>query len=152
MHLTGPLVFCFSSFQMPLDHLGTTDFTNRSNCCFFSLGCRKQSHSLEWSTVLSFLMNPLELLSQKAFKAVPSIIGVNNQECGYILPMVRILYFCPASPSTARQMFASIDDSLCDKSRDLLLFGSRIFPLTGRGPLNLFDVIKMQYLVLGILT
>ncbi|KAM7332677.1 hypothetical protein ACRRTK_009385 [Alexandromys fortis] len=30
---------------------------------------------------------PLELLSQKAFKAVPSIIGVNNQECGYILPM-----------------------------------------------------------------
>lgn len=32
-------------------------------------------------------MNPLELLSQKAFKAVPSIIGVNNQECGYILPM-----------------------------------------------------------------
>ncbi|XP_035297577.1 carboxylesterase 5A [Cricetulus griseus] len=30
---------------------------------------------------------PLELLSQKTFKAVPSIIGVNNQECGYILPM-----------------------------------------------------------------
>nr|XP_048284628.1 carboxylesterase 5A isoform X1 [Myodes glareolus] len=30
---------------------------------------------------------PLELLSQKAFKAVPSIIGVNNQECGYILPL-----------------------------------------------------------------
>ncbi|CAO2610489.1 Carboxylesterase 5A [Lemmus lemmus] len=30
---------------------------------------------------------PLELLSQKAFKAVPSIIGVNNQECGYMLSM-----------------------------------------------------------------
>ncbi|KAL1784461.1 carboxylesterase 5A isoform X1 [Sigmodon hispidus] len=30
---------------------------------------------------------PLELLSQMTFKAVPSIIGVNNQECGYILPM-----------------------------------------------------------------
>ncbi|XP_051025071.1 carboxylesterase 5A [Acomys russatus] len=34
-----------------------------------------------------FPQEPLELLSQKAFKAVPSIIGVNNQECGYILPM-----------------------------------------------------------------
>ncbi|GAB1293475.1 Carboxylesterase 5A [Apodemus speciosus] len=30
---------------------------------------------------------PLELLSQKKFKTVPSIIGVNNQECGYLLPM-----------------------------------------------------------------
>ncbi|XP_040591245.1 carboxylesterase 5A [Mesocricetus auratus] len=30
---------------------------------------------------------PIELLSQKTFKAVPSIIGVNNHECGYILPM-----------------------------------------------------------------
>ncbi|KAL6084905.1 hypothetical protein STEG23_036275 [Scotinomys teguina] len=30
---------------------------------------------------------PLELFSQKTFKAVPSIIGVNNQECGYMLPM-----------------------------------------------------------------
>ncbi|XP_021516080.1 carboxylesterase 5A [Meriones unguiculatus] len=36
----------------------------------------------------SFFPNEsLELLSQKAFNAVPSIIGVNNQECGYILPM-----------------------------------------------------------------
>uniref|UniRef100_A0A8C6S290 Carboxylic ester hydrolase n=1 Tax=Nannospalax galili TaxID=1026970 RepID=A0A8C6S290_NANGA len=31
---------------------------------------------------------PLELLSQKTFEAVPSIIGVNNQECGYMLPMM----------------------------------------------------------------
>ncbi|XP_052022560.1 carboxylesterase 5A isoform X2 [Apodemus sylvaticus] len=30
---------------------------------------------------------PLELLSQKKFKTVPSIIGVNNQECGFLLPM-----------------------------------------------------------------
>lgn len=94
---------------------------------------------------------PLELLSQKAFKAVPSIIGVNNQECGYILPLVRILDFLPTSPSTARQLFASADDSPFDKSRNLLLFGSRIFPLTGRRCLNLFDVVKMQSLVLGIL-
>ncbi|XP_028626287.1 carboxylesterase 5A [Grammomys surdaster] len=34
-----------------------------------------------------FTDEPLELLSQKTFKAVPSIIGVNNQECGYLLPM-----------------------------------------------------------------
>ncbi|XP_021076070.1 carboxylesterase 5A [Mus pahari] len=34
-----------------------------------------------------FPEEPLELLSQKTFKTVPSIIGVNNQECGYILPM-----------------------------------------------------------------
>nr|Q5GRG2.1 RecName: Full=Carboxylesterase 5A; AltName: Full=Carboxylesterase-like urinary excreted protein homolog; Short=Cauxin; AltName: Full=Epididymis-specific gene 615 protein; Flags: Precursor [Rattus norvegicus]AAQ05814.1 carboxylesterase 615 protein [Rattus norvegicus] len=34
-----------------------------------------------------FPEEPMELLSQKTFKTVPSIIGVNNQECGYILPM-----------------------------------------------------------------
>ncbi|XP_063103408.1 carboxylesterase 5A isoform X6 [Cavia porcellus] len=33
---------------------------------------------------------PLELLSQKAFKAVPSIIGVNNHECGFMLPLQEI--------------------------------------------------------------
>uniref|UniRef100_A0A8C2V0N7 Carboxylic ester hydrolase n=1 Tax=Chinchilla lanigera TaxID=34839 RepID=A0A8C2V0N7_CHILA len=33
---------------------------------------------------------PLELLSQKTFKAVPSIIGVNNHECGFMLPMQEI--------------------------------------------------------------
>lgn len=36
---------------------GDYSFINRSNCCFFSLCCREQSHSLEWSMVLSFLMN-----------------------------------------------------------------------------------------------
>ncbi|XP_006531385.1 carboxylesterase 5A isoform X2 [Mus musculus] len=34
-----------------------------------------------------FSEEPLELLSQKTLKIVPSIIGVNNQECGYILPV-----------------------------------------------------------------
>ncbi|XP_069848426.1 carboxylesterase 5A [Dipodomys merriami] len=30
---------------------------------------------------------PLKLLSQKTFEVVPSLIGVNNQECGFMLPM-----------------------------------------------------------------
>ncbi|XP_071076231.1 carboxylesterase 5A isoform X2 [Desmodus rotundus] len=30
---------------------------------------------------------PLELLIQKAFNSVPSIIGVNNHECGFLLPV-----------------------------------------------------------------
>ncbi|XP_016076496.1 PREDICTED: carboxylesterase 5A isoform X2 [Miniopterus natalensis] len=30
---------------------------------------------------------PLELLNQKTFNPVPSIIGVNNHECGFLLPM-----------------------------------------------------------------
>uniref|UniRef100_A0A2K6ACV3 Carboxylic ester hydrolase n=1 Tax=Mandrillus leucophaeus TaxID=9568 RepID=A0A2K6ACV3_MANLE len=34
-----------------------------------------------------FPNEPLDLLSQKAFKAIPSIIGVNNHECGFLLPM-----------------------------------------------------------------
>uniref|UniRef100_A0A2I3LPS0 Carboxylesterase type B domain-containing protein n=1 Tax=Papio anubis TaxID=9555 RepID=A0A2I3LPS0_PAPAN len=34
-----------------------------------------------------FPNEPLCLLSQKAFKAIPSIIGVNNPECGFPLPM-----------------------------------------------------------------
>uniref|UniRef100_A0A2K6BJD0 Carboxylic ester hydrolase n=1 Tax=Macaca nemestrina TaxID=9545 RepID=A0A2K6BJD0_MACNE len=34
-----------------------------------------------------FPNEPLGLLSQKAFKAIPSIIGVNNPECGFPLPM-----------------------------------------------------------------
>lgn len=32
---------------------------------------------------------PLELLTRKAFNSVPSIIGVNNHECGFLLPVVR---------------------------------------------------------------
>ncbi|XP_062033745.1 carboxylesterase 5A [Lepus europaeus] len=39
---------------------------------------------------LFFPEDPIELLSQKSFKAVPSIIGVNNHECGYLLPMKTI--------------------------------------------------------------
>lgn len=93
MHLTGPLVFCFSSFQMPLDHLGTIVFSNRSNHCFFLSWLQKTKSFTRVVDGSFFPDEPLELLSQKAFKAVPSIIGVNNQECGYILPMVRILYF-----------------------------------------------------------
>ncbi|XP_036131153.1 carboxylesterase 5A-like isoform X1 [Molossus molossus] len=30
---------------------------------------------------------PLELLIQKSFNLIPSIIGVNNHECGFLLPM-----------------------------------------------------------------
>ncbi|XP_006764405.2 PREDICTED: carboxylesterase 5A isoform X1 [Myotis davidii] len=30
---------------------------------------------------------PLELLIKKTFRSVPSIIGVNNHECGFLLPM-----------------------------------------------------------------
>uniref|UniRef100_A0A8C0X000 Carboxylesterase type B domain-containing protein n=1 Tax=Castor canadensis TaxID=51338 RepID=A0A8C0X000_CASCN len=35
-----------------------------------------------------FPEEPLELLSKKTFEAIPSIIGVNNHECGFLLPMV----------------------------------------------------------------
>ncbi|XP_048210704.1 carboxylesterase 5A [Perognathus longimembris pacificus] len=34
-----------------------------------------------------FPHDPLKLLSQKTFEVVPSLIGVNNQECGFMLPM-----------------------------------------------------------------
>ncbi|XP_040838117.1 carboxylesterase 5A [Ochotona curzoniae] len=37
-----------------------------------------------------FPEEPLELLTQQTFKTVPSIIGVNNHECGYLLPMKTI--------------------------------------------------------------
>ncbi|XP_049559597.1 carboxylesterase 5A [Orcinus orca] len=37
-----------------------------------------------------FPHDPLHLLAQKSFKPVPSIIGVNNPECGFLLPMIRI--------------------------------------------------------------
>uniref|UniRef100_A0A2K6G9L2 Carboxylic ester hydrolase n=1 Tax=Propithecus coquereli TaxID=379532 RepID=A0A2K6G9L2_PROCO len=36
---------------------------------------------------LFFPDEPQELLSQKAYKAIPSIIGINNHECGYLLPL-----------------------------------------------------------------
>nr|XP_034378532.1 carboxylesterase 5A isoform X1 [Arvicanthis niloticus] len=64
------------------------------------LGCLRNKSSLEllglgqkvksFTRVIDgsfFRDEPLELLSQKTFKAVPSIIGVNNQECGYLLPV-----------------------------------------------------------------
>ncbi|XP_036689249.1 carboxylesterase 5A isoform X1 [Balaenoptera musculus] len=31
--------------------------------------------------------DPLDLLAQKSFKPVPSVIGVNNHECGFLLPI-----------------------------------------------------------------
>ncbi|XP_061029960.1 carboxylesterase 5A isoform X2 [Eubalaena glacialis] len=34
-----------------------------------------------------FPHDPLDLLAQKSFKPVPSIIGVNNHECGFLLPI-----------------------------------------------------------------
>ncbi|XP_019522361.1 PREDICTED: carboxylesterase 5A [Hipposideros armiger] len=33
---------------------------------------------------------PLALLTQKAFNPIPSLIGVNNDECGYVLPLKEI--------------------------------------------------------------
>ncbi|XP_036087182.1 carboxylesterase 5A isoform X3 [Rousettus aegyptiacus] len=33
---------------------------------------------------------PLKLLTQKTFNSIPSIIGVNNHECGFLLPMKEI--------------------------------------------------------------
>lgn len=36
-----------------------------------------------------FPKSPEQLLSEKAINAVPYIIGVNNCEFGYIIPMVR---------------------------------------------------------------
>ncbi|XP_055268693.1 carboxylesterase 5A isoform X3 [Moschus berezovskii] len=36
---------------------------------------------------LFFPNEPLDLLAQKLFHLVPSIIGVNNHECGFLLPM-----------------------------------------------------------------
>lgn len=81
-----------------------------------------------------FPEEPMELLSQKTFKTVPSIIGVNNQECGYILPMVRILAVLLASASIARRLFAFIDDSLCGKNWETIDIHATItFPLTRRG-------------------
>ncbi|KAF5919692.1 hypothetical protein HPG69_000293 [Diceros bicornis minor] len=35
----------------------------------------------------TFPEEPLELLTQKTFNPIPSIIGVNNHECGFLLPM-----------------------------------------------------------------
>lgn len=49
---------------------------------------------------------PLELLIKKTFRSVPSIIGVNNHECGFLLPMVRIPTLPPVAPSTEGQGFA----------------------------------------------
>jgi carboxylesterase 3/5 len=54
-----------------------------------------------------FPEEPLELLSKKTFEAIPSIIGVNNHECGFLLPMVRILAVLPAAP-IAMQLFSFI--------------------------------------------
>ncbi|XP_023370519.1 carboxylesterase 5A [Otolemur garnettii] len=39
---------------------------------------------------LFFPDEPLELLSLQAYAATPSIIGINNQECGYVLPLKEI--------------------------------------------------------------
>ncbi|XP_046291211.1 carboxylesterase 5A isoform X1 [Marmota monax] len=35
-----------------------------------------------------FPEDPLDLLIRKTYKAIPSIIGVNNHECGFLLPML----------------------------------------------------------------
>ncbi|XP_037671546.1 carboxylesterase 5A isoform X2 [Choloepus didactylus] len=37
-----------------------------------------------------FPNDPLDLLAQKAFNPIPSIIGVNNHECGYLLTLKEI--------------------------------------------------------------
>ncbi|KAI5936180.1 Carboxylesterase 5A [Manis javanica] len=37
--------------------------------------------------VFFFPDEPIDILSQKAFKPIPSIIGVSNHECGFLLPL-----------------------------------------------------------------
>lgn len=39
-----------------------------------------------------FPKSPEQLLSENAINAVPYIIGVNNCEFGYLMPMVRLTY------------------------------------------------------------
>lgn len=50
---------------------------------------------------------PLDLLTEKSFNSVPSVIGVNNHECGFLLPKVRIPAVLPVAPSAVRQLRAS---------------------------------------------
>ncbi|EGW00046.1 Carboxylesterase 7 [Cricetulus griseus] len=71
---------------------------------------------------------PLELLSQKTFKAVPSIIGVNNQECGYILPMhipTQYLHVVAKEYFQGKHSLTDIRDTLLD------LFGDVFFVVPG---------------------
>ncbi|KAF7487024.1 Hypothetical predicted protein [Marmota monax] len=58
-----------------------------------------------------FPEDPLDLLIRKTYKAIPSIIGVNNHECGFLLPMVRILAVLPVATSAVAGI--SIDDTQC---------------------------------------
>lgn len=62
---------------------------------------------------------PLELLIKKTFRSVPSIIGVNNHECGFLLPMVRSLTLPPVAPSTEGQGFAPTAGHSPDDTRVL---------------------------------
>lgn len=80
----------------------------RNSCRFFSSSLFQKTKSFTRVVDGFFFPNdPLDLLAQKSFKPVPSIIGVNNPECGFLLPMVRIPAVPPSAPSAVRQLFAS---------------------------------------------
>uniref|UniRef100_A0A2K5QYS3 Carboxylesterase 5A n=1 Tax=Cebus imitator TaxID=2715852 RepID=A0A2K5QYS3_CEBIM len=72
-----------------------------------------------------FPNEPLVLLSQKAFKAIPSIIGVNNHECGFLLPLRAAPEILSGSnKSLALRMIynilvSSLEDSLLDLLGDV---------------------------------
>lgn len=84
--------------------LGSADFTNRDSFRPFSFQVAKSFTRMVDG--FFFPDEPLELLIKKTFRSVPSIIGVNNHECGFLLPMVRILTLLPAAPSTEGPGFA----------------------------------------------
>uniref|UniRef100_A0A2K5EGL6 Carboxylic ester hydrolase n=1 Tax=Aotus nancymaae TaxID=37293 RepID=A0A2K5EGL6_AOTNA len=55
-----------------------------------------------------FPNEPLVLLSQKAFKAIPSIIGVNNHECGFLLSLREAPEILGSNKSLALRMIYNI--------------------------------------------
>ena len=79
----------------------------RNSCRFFSSSLFQKTKSFT-RVVDGFFSphDPLDLLAQKSFKPVPSVIGVNNHECGFPLPVVRTPAVPPSAPSAARQLFA----------------------------------------------
>ncbi|XP_055231079.1 carboxylesterase 5A-like isoform X2 [Gorilla gorilla gorilla] len=69
-----------------------------------------------------FPNEPLDLLSEKAFKAIPSIIGVNNPKCGFPLPMhilPNCLHLVASEYFHDKRSLTEIRDSLLDLLRDV---------------------------------
>ncbi|KAF4010716.1 hypothetical protein G4228_002403 [Cervus hanglu yarkandensis] len=77
---------------------------------------------------LFFPNEPLDLLAQKSFHLVPSIIGVNNHECGFLLPMhipVQYLYL------VANEYFYNMHSLVDIRNRFLDLLGDVFFVIPG---------------------